>query len=113
MAATTNKFHSWLKPLTDIIGNESVALKVLGFIEEKEEQEKERRKAIQKEGIRLAREKGVNLGRPRKVLPSNYERIYKDFRDRKITAEQAADYCGIGLSTFYRKVKAYEKELAQ
>lgn len=110
MIAGEGKISTWLKPLTAIVGDESTALKVLTFIEDQERQERERRREIQKEGIRLAREKGVNLGRPRKVLPSNYERIYKDFMEKHITAEQASDYCGIGLSTFYRKVKAYKKE---
>lgn len=104
------KIKTWLGPLTEIVGDERIAVKVLNFIEEQEKEEKERRRKIQCEGIRQAKEKGVNVGRPKKILPGNYERIYKDFMAKCITAEQAAKYCGVGLSTFYRKVREYRDE---
>ena len=103
------KLKAWLKPLTEIVGDENTAVKVLSFIEEQERQEREQRREIQIEGIRLAKENGVNLGRPRKILPENYEKIYKDFMGKYITAKQAAKYCGVGLSTFYRQVRAYKE----
>ena len=108
-----NKAHTirtWLAPLTEILGDGDKASKVLAFIENQEREEKERKRKSQKEGMRQAKENGVSFGRPKKVLPDNYERIYKDFLEKKITAEQAAKYCGVGLSTFYRKVKMYRRE---
>lgn len=110
MNKTKRDLKDWLPPLKEILGDEGKAAEVLSFIEEQESKEKERRKKVQKEGIQMAREKGVSLGRPRKHLPDNYESIYEGFFSGDITAEQAAKYCGVGLSTFYRKVKSYRKE---
>ena len=106
----THTIKTWLEPLTEIIGDKRMAAEVLSFIEDQEQKEKEKRRKTQREGMRQAKENGVSFGRPRKVLPDNYERIYNDFLEKKITAEQAAKYCGVGLSTFYRKVKVYRKE---
>lgn len=97
--------YTWLEPLTEIVGDRKKAAKVIKFIEDQEREKREQRKRQQKEGIRMAREKGVSIGRPPKTLPENFIGIYEDFRQKNITAEQAAKYCGIGLSTFYRKVK--------
>lgn len=101
---------AWLKPLTEIVGDPGTAREVLSFIEEQEKEQREQRKICQKEGIRIARERGVSIGRPPKAMPANFEKIYRDFLEKHITAEQAARYCGIGLSTFYRKLKIYKKE---
>ena len=111
MNSKPHKIKTWLEPLTEILGDETMAAEVLSFIEDQEKKEKEKRRKTQREGMLQAKENGVSFGRPKKVLPDNYERIYNDFLEKKITAEQAAKYCGVGLSTFYRKVKTYRKKL--
>ena len=110
MNSKKHTIKTWLAPLTEIVGDERMAAEVLSFIEDQERKEREKRRKTQREGMRQAKENGVSFGRPKKVLPDNYERIYKDFLEKRITAEQAAKYCGVGLSTFYRKVKMYRKE---
>ena len=110
MNSKAHRTKTWLEPLIEITGDRRMAAEVLSFIEDQEKKEKEKRRKTQREGMRQAKENGVNFGRPKKVLPENYERICNDFLDKKITAEQAAKYCQVGLSTFYRKVKMYRQK---
>lgn len=104
--------EGWLPDLTEIVGDAGKAREVLDFIDKQEELAKEWLREKQREGIRKAQKRGINVGRPSKQLPENYEFFYRDFINKNISAEQAAKYCDLGLSTFYRKVKAYKKKLA-
>ncbi len=77
---------------------------VLGAISEME------RKMIlerQRQGIALARQYGKYRGRKRKKL-SDFDNIYQQWLDDKITAQQAAKLLDVSRSTFYRRVKELE-----
>ena len=63
----------------------------------------------QREGIEIAKRKGNYKGRKPREL-ENFEMIYKDWKDGKITAVSACKLLEIGRDTFYRRVKEYEKE---
>ena len=52
---------------------------------------------------------GRMTGRPKKVL-EDFDAIYKDVKEGKISASKGAKKLGISRSTWYRKVKALEKE---
>ena len=61
----------------------------------------------QMQGIQIAKQAGKYKGRKPKTI-ENFEAVYKQWCDDKITAEQAAKLLEISRSTFYRRVKAYE-----
>lgn len=65
----------------------------------------------QREGIAVAKKNGVRLGRPPMLLGKDFVRLYKEWRDGKITAVSAYKELGISATSFYKKVKTYEKSL--
>lgn len=99
-----------LTELTEITGTCEMAEKVVCYLKRIEEEEKQKRRRIQREGIQKAKTQGVHLGRPRKKLPENSDVIFRNYLDGTFTAGQAANCCGIGVSTLYRRVKDWEKE---
>lgn len=62
----------------------------------------------QMQGIQIAKQAGKYKGRKPKTI-ENFEAVYKQWCDDKITAEQVAKLLEISRSTFYRRVKAYEE----
>lgn len=62
----------------------------------------------QREGIAAAKAAGKYLGRPPKN-PKNFGSIYRQWKDGDITAVQAARLTGLASTTWYNKVKEYEK----
>lgn len=96
---------AWFNPIKKIVGDEKVAKEILTFLAMQDTKERIRRKEIQIKGIRKAQNNGTNFGRPKKTLPDNFDKICQDFQNRAITADQAARYCDMGVSTFYRKAK--------
>lgn len=62
-------------------------------------------KQRQKEGIDVARSKGVRFGRPKIPLPQNFNQNIQLWREEKITATEAMKKMSLKPSTFYRMVK--------
>ena len=62
----------------------------------------------QKEGIAVAKAKGIYKGRPPKELP-DFEHIVTLWQVGEITAVEAARRLQINPSTFYRKLKGVKK----
>ena len=83
-----------------------IVLQVLSFVAENERSNIKQRQA---EGIAIAKARGVRFGRPPKPLPSNFYKIYQKWKEGKITGVVAADACGMPVSTFLYKARAYEK----
>ena len=92
----------------DLIGTflSDIVLQVLSFVAENERSNIKQRQA---EGIAIAKARGVRFGRPPKPLPSNFYKIYQKWKEGKITGVVAADACGMPVSTFLYKARAYEK----
>ena len=66
--------------------------------------------ARQKEGIAIAKAEGKYKGRkPIDVDKDKFEAIYNRWKAGEITARASMQNLGIKASTFYRRVKAYEK----
>lgn len=63
----------------------------------------------QKEGIETAKKKGVQFGRPAKKYPDNWDELVVQFENGEISANEAADACGITASTFYRRLKKLKR----
>lgn len=63
----------------------------------------------QKEGIAVAKAKGVYKGRTR-IQVEGFEREYSKWKAGSVTATEAMKALGIKPNTFYRRVREYEEE---
>lgn len=68
----------------------------------------------QREGIALAKEKGIYKGRKR-IMPDNFDKVYNKWQKGELTAVSAMRQLGMSKSTFYRRVseKARDKQNSQ
>lgn len=82
-----------------------IILQLLSYMAE---DERVRIKERQKEGIKIAREKGVKFGRQKIDPGENFEEVYKEWKSGSITAVQAMNLLGLKPNTFYRRVNEYE-----
>ncbi|MBQ2656565.1 MAG: recombinase family protein [Erysipelotrichaceae bacterium] len=80
----------------------NIVFEVLSFVAENERRSIAQR---QKEGVALARSRGVKFGRPKLEKPSNWDSIISEWKDGKITARKAMELTGVQRSTFYKMVK--------
>jgi len=72
------------------------------------EDERNRIKERQKEGIKIAINKGVKFGRKKIILTSNFKTVYEDWKQGKISAVKAMELVSMKSNTFYRRVKECE-----
>ena len=84
----------------DMVNN--ILVEVLGTIAEQEYINIKQRQA---EGIAAARERGVEIGRPRAKKPDNWDIVITDWKDGKITARKAMELTGTKRATFYKLLK--------
>ena len=73
------------------------------------EQERNKIRTRQREGIKIAQKKGVRFGRPRIEISLEQREIIEQWRKGKITARAAMRACGMRPSTFYRRVAELDK----
>ena len=83
-----------------------IVLQLLSFVAE---QERAFIKQRQAEGLRIAKEKGKHLGRPRIKYPENWEKVYTTWQSRAITARTAMSELNLKPTSFYKLVKNYKK----
>ena len=83
-----------------------LVLQILSYVSENERVITRQR---QKEGIETAKKKGVQFGRPAKEYPDNWDELVTQFENGEISANEAADACGITASTFYRRLKKIKR----
>ncbi|MEK4711505.1 recombinase family protein [Sporosarcina sp. FSL K6-5500] len=74
------------------------------------EEERERIRKRQREGIDLALQNGVQFGRPKVLLSEEFKEVYRKWRARELTAVQAMQEAGVKKTSFYKLVKALEEE---
>ena len=89
----------------DMINN--ILIEVLASIAEQERLTIKQRQA---EGIAVAKEKGVHLGRPVIAYPQNWEEVYIQWENKQITAVAAMDMLGLKRSSFYKMVAKFREE---
>lgn len=82
---------------------QNILIEVLSSIAEQERLTIRKR---QQEGIAAAKNKGKHLGRPRLLIPENFDEIYAKWKAGKITARAAQKETGLSSATFYRLVQA-------
>lgn len=76
-----------------------IVLQILSFVAENE---KENIKKRQAEGIRIAKEKGKHLGRPKLKLPKNFQSIANKYKKKEITLAEALLSLNMSRSRFYK-----------
>lgn len=92
----------------DLLGT-LIADMVLSFLSYAAQQERDSKRRAQKEGIAIARRKGVHMGRPRIGYPQNWEDWYEKRMAGKATAVQAMRAMGLKKDSYYRLLKKYEE----
>ncbi len=85
-----------------------VVLQVLSFVAENERVNIKER---QKEGIRIAKERGVKFGRPKKILTQNQLDAIIGYNEKKFSAKIAISLFGGNDSSFYYFLRKYRKGL--
>lgn len=70
--------------------------------------ELEKIKTRTKEALQVKKERGEKLGRPCIEYPSNWNKVYKQYKSKAITGVQAMQLLGLKKTSFYKLVKQYE-----
>lgn len=76
-----------------------LVLQILSYVAQTE---RENIKQRQKEGIAAAKLRGVQFGRPRKSVPSDFEQVKTEWLSKNISSRQAAQKLNIAQDTFLR-----------
>ena len=84
-----------------------LVLQVLSFVSENERENIRKR---QEEGIRAAKLRGVEFGRPIIAAPDNFAALVKQWESGYITPEDIAKECGMSVATFYRRLREYRSK---
>ena len=79
-----------------------IVLQILSFVAENERENIRKRQA---EGIRIAKLQGKHLGRPKYVLPVNYNEIIMLYNKKRISLSDALKKLNMNKSTFYKYLK--------
>ena len=92
--------------LIDMINN--LLLEVLSTMAEHERVSIRSRQA---EGIAVLKSKnnGKGIGRPEAEYPDNFKEVYKQWKDKELTAVKSMELLGLKKNTFYKLVKKYEE----
>jgi len=64
----------------------------------------------QREGIALAKQKGIYKGRKKIKYPENWNEVYNKYKTRELTANKAMEQMNLKRNTFYNLVKEYEEQ---
>ena len=81
-----------------------IVLQVLSFVAQSERENIRQRQA---EGIRIAKAKGVIFGRPKYILPTNFEEIVMRYLAKELTYIEAINLLNLKRSTFFKYVRSY------
>ncbi|WP_432356086.1 recombinase family protein [Sporosarcina sp. A2] len=74
------------------------------------EEERERIRKRQREGIDLALQNGVQFGRPKVLLSEEFKEVYRKWKAKELTAVQAMQEAGVKKTSFYKLAKTIEEE---
>lgn len=87
-----------------IIGNEETTMRVAQVFERCERQWQEKQ-----DQLIAALTAPPQRGRPRKPLPSNFEEVYRAYREKRITRLEAQKILSASADQFYRMMRKYEQ----
>lgn len=84
---------------------QDIIINLMGYVAQKE-REKIQSRVIA--GLKIAKDKGVKLGRPTRELPKDFEKYYPKYKANEITGVEFAKLVGVSRATLYRNIKEYE-----
>lgn len=84
-----------------------IVLQVLSFVAQNERENIKQRQA---EGIRLAKLRGIHMGRPKYKLPPNFGKIVERYYKHEITNVDAAKKLNMNRGTFLKYAKEYKQK---
>lgn len=90
--------------IMELINN--ILIEVLAY---QAQDERERIRKRQEEGVIAAKARGVHFGRNKLELPDCWQEDYSTWKAGNCTAKSLMDKYSWGRTTFYRKVKEYEE----
>lgn len=79
-----------------------LVLQILSYVAETERNNIKQRQA---EGIKIAKDKGVHIGRPRYKLPINFNQIVDAWACKQISLKDALEQTKMNRSTFFKHAK--------
>jgi DNA invertase Pin-like site-specific DNA recombinase len=79
-----------------------IVLQIPSFVAQNERETIRQRQA---EGIRIAKEKGIHMGRPKYILPDNFDDVIKDYHQGLITYQEAMEALKMSRGTFFKYSK--------
>lgn len=85
-----------------------LVLQILSYVAQVERENTKQRQA---EGIRIAKEKGIRLGRPPIPVPKEFEEIYQLWKENKISKRKGARLLNTNHNTFSNWINKYEKSV--
>lgn len=77
-------------------------LQILAYVSEKE---RLNIKSRQMQGIREAKERNVQFGRPKATKPDNWDEVIEKWQNNSITAKEAMTILNLKRTTFYKLLK--------
>ena len=83
-----------------------IVLQVLSFVAQNE---RENRRQRQAEGIRIAKEKGIHMGRPKYDLPENFDNVISIYYNKEFSYKEAIDLLNMKRGTFFKYYKIYKQ----
>lgn len=81
-----------------------IVLQILSFVAQTEREFIKQRQA---EGIKAAKDRGIHMGRPKYVLPNNFEEVVIRYRNKEITNVMAANILNMKRGTFLKYAKIF------
>ncbi|MDE0582901.1 recombinase family protein, partial [Planococcus sp. A6] len=84
-----------------------LVLQILSWMAEEERQRIRKR---QREGIDLALQNGIQFGRPAVFVSEEFKEVYRRWKAKELTAVEAMQEAGVKKTSFYKLVKALEEE---
>lgn len=81
-----------------------IVLQILSFVAQTEREFIKQRQA---EGIKAAKNRGIHMGRPKYVLPDNFEEVVIRYRNKEITNVVAANTLNMKRGTFLKYAKIF------
>ncbi len=84
-----------------------IVLQILSFVAQNERENIKQRQA---EGIRIAKAKGIHMGRPCYKLPYNFDSVIKKYLNHEITNIEARFLLKMTRGTFFKYLKEYKKK---
>lgn len=85
-----------------------LVLQILSYVAQVERENIKQRQA---EGIRIAKEKGVQLGRPPLPIPKEFDEIYQLWKNNKISKREGARLLHTNHNTLTKWIKKHEKNI--